>query len=122
MLPVNPDTFAPSITTAIVLANEPLAYRQALARVFQTQRPHLHVVTVEPADLDAAVQEHAPLLVICDRLTLLVETCVAAWVLLYPGGARLVTQRLAGTDQDTDDLDLATLLAFTDLAARRALL
>ena len=120
MMPVSPDAVASTGVAAVVLANEPLAYRQALARVFQTQRPHLHVVTVEPADLDAAVEAHAPLLVICDGLTRLVESCVAAWVLLYPGGARLVTQRTADMDEDTDDLDLVTLLAFADRAELRS--
>ncbi len=100
----------------ILLANEPLAYRQALVRAFRAARPHLHVLEVAPDELDAAVQEHAPLLVICDRLTQLVERCVSAWVVLYPDGARQVTSSLAGHQERADDLDLAALLAFVDRA------
>lgn len=105
---------------SIVLANEPLAYRQALVRAFRVARPHLHVLEVAPDELDAAVQEHAPLLVICDRLTQLVERCVSAWVVLYPDGARQVTSSLAGKQENTDDLDLAALVAFLDRAGAPA--
>lgn len=105
---------------AVLLANDPLAYRQALARVFQTQRPDLHVVTVTQEHLDAAVRNHAPLLVICDRLTDLVETSVGAWIELYPAGARRVTSSFGGTRSISSDLDLAALLAFLDRAESTA--
>jgi hypothetical protein len=104
---------------SILLANEPLAYRQALSCALQIARPHLQVLAVAPDELDAAVQDHAPLLVICDRLTQLVEQCVAAWVLLYPGGTRNVTSSLAGEEERASDLDLAGLLAFVDRAGAR---
>ena len=109
MMPASP------LSTSIVFANEPLVYRQALTRAIQAHRPGLQVVAVEPDELDAAVQQHAPLLVICDRLTQLVETCVA-WVLLYPGGAREVISSLSGVRESTADLDLDALLAFVDRA------
>lgn len=101
---------------SILLANEPLAYRQALARAFQAERPHLQVLAVAPKDLDAAVRAHAPLLVICDRLTEFVERCVSAWVLLYPGGSQRVTSSLAGEQESVSDLGLGALLTFIDQA------
>ena len=101
---------------SILLANQPLAYRQALVRAFRAARPHLHVLEVAPDELDAAVRAHVPLLVICDRLTRLVEQSVSAWVVLYPGGTRQVTTSLAGQQESAGDLDLAALLAFVDRA------
>lgn len=109
---------APQVAPLILLANEPLAYRQALSRALQIERPHLQVLAVAPDELDGAVQNHAPLLVICDRLTQLVQQCVAAWVLLYPGGARSVTSSLAGEEERASDLDLAGLLVLVDRAVR----
>jgi hypothetical protein len=110
MMPASP------LSPSIVCANEPRSYRQALTRAFQAQRPGLQVVAVDPDELDEAVQQHAPLLVICDRLTQVVETGVAAWVLLYPGGAREVTSSLSGVRESAADLDLDELLAFVDRA------
>lgn len=101
---------------SVILANEPLTYRQALVRAFQAERPHLQVLAVAPNDLDAAVRAHAPLVVICDGLTELVVRCVSAWVLLYPGGSQCVTSSLAGTLLFANDLDLGALLAFVDEA------
>lgn len=100
------------LAPSVLLANEPLAYRQALARALETQRPDLQVLTVPPAELDAAIQKHAPLLVICDRLTDCVEMCVAAWIELYPAGARRVTSSFAGVEETAGDLDLPALLSF----------
>lgn len=101
---------------SVLLANEPLAYRQALARALEAQRPGVRVVTVPPDELDAAIQEHSPLLVVCDRLTELVEKCVRAWVVLYPSGDRRVTSSFEGIEETTGDLDLLSLLAFLDRA------
>lgn len=105
---------AAPISASILLANEPLAYRQALVRAFESQRPNLRVFEVAPRDLDAAVQKYAPVVVICDRLTELVETCVSAWVLLYPGGTRQVMSSLFGKEERVGDLDLDALLLFVD--------
>lgn len=109
---------APQAAPSILLANEPLAYRQALSRALQIERPHLQVLAVAPDELDAAVQAHAPVLVVCDRLTHPVQQCVSAWVLLYPDGTRNVTSSLAGEEERASDLDLAGLLAFVDRAVR----
>jgi hypothetical protein len=107
---------SPHFATSVLLANEPLAYRQALARVIETQRPDVQVVTVTPDELDVAIQEHTPLLVICDRLTELVEKCVLAWIVLYPAGARHVTSSFEGAEEIAGDLDLSAVLALLDRA------
>ena len=104
------------VATYVLLANEPLAYRQALVQALETRRPDLHVVSVIPDALDAAIQEHAPFLVICDRLTAMVESCVNAWIVLYPGGARRVTSSFGGASQTTADMDFSELLVFLDRA------
>jgi hypothetical protein len=107
---------SPQFAPSVLLANEPLAYRQALARVLETQRPDIQVVTVSPDELDTAIQQHAPFLVICDRLTELVEKCVGTWIELYPAGARRVTSSFRGVEETAGDLDLPALLAFLERA------
>lgn len=107
---------SPQFAPSVLLANEPLAYRQALARALETQRPDIQIVTVAPDDLDAAIRQHAPFLVICDRLTELAGKCVSAWIELYPAGARRVTSSCGGNEETAGDLDLTALLAFIERA------
>lgn len=107
---------SPQFAASVLLANEPLAYRQALARALETQRPDIQVLTVTPDELDAAIRQHAPLLVICDRLTEFAGKCVAAWIELYPAGARRVTSSFGGIEETAGDLDLPALLAFLERA------
>ena len=98
----------------IVLANEPRAYREALAASVAVLRPGMEVLALDPADLDAALRAHRPRLVVCSRLTSAVEREAPAWVLLYPDGARLVVTHLHGREVAAADLDLVGLLALLD--------
>jgi hypothetical protein len=68
----------------ILVANEPRSYREVIASTLQVLRPHLEVILVEPEDLDRNVVRLAPNLVLCSRLTEVVETRSRAWVVLYP--------------------------------------
>ena len=77
-------TVAGGAATRILLANEPRLYREVIAGALRIVRPHLEVIVVEPEDLDAAVVRLAPDLVLCSRLTEVVETRPRAWVVLYP--------------------------------------
>jgi hypothetical protein len=98
----------------ILLTNDPRAYRETIAATLQALRPHLTVVTAEPECLDAAVREHVPQLVVCSRLTELVQTRLLAWVLLHPDNTAMVRTSLAGRATTVAGLDLAGLLDFID--------
>ncbi len=102
----------------VLVANEPRAYRETLAAAFQRLRPHLAVIMVEPADLDAAVRALAPRVVVCSQLTPLVEQTVPTWVLLYPAGQRAAVLRSAHERTTVEDIGLAGLLDLIDQAQR----
>ena len=70
----------------VLVAHEPLFYRDALAEVLPGLPPSLRVHLVEPADLDTAVARLRPAMVVCSRLSAAVRAHAAAWVLLYPDG------------------------------------
>lgn len=56
------------------LANEPRAYREVIAAALRELRPRIEVFITEPEDLDAAVLQRTPHLVVCSQLTEIVRT------------------------------------------------
>ena len=105
----------------VLVANEPRAYREAIAGAVQVLRPHLAVITVAPEDLDEAVVRHDPGVVLCSRLSRVVETWPRAWVVLYPEGKTRATVSIAGHRRTvTADLPFAGLLSIIDAAERLA--
>ena len=70
----------------ILVANEPSTYRQVLATELPLLRPRFRVLAVDPADLDTAVAQLRPLLVICSRLTEAIRGQAIAAIVLYPDG------------------------------------
>jgi DNA-binding IclR family transcriptional regulator len=101
----------------ILVGNEPRFYREVIAATLQELRPHLEVVIVEPEDLDGAVVQRRPQLVLCSRLGEVVETRCLAWVLLYPHGEASVVISVAGHRQTVPDPGLDGLLRVVDQTA-----
>lgn len=114
------DVSVSDVMHAIILANEPVSYRQALAHACRAERPILRVIDVAPEDLDRAIREYSPLIVVCDRLTQLVESVVSAWILLYPGGTGGLVGHIDGERKDVSDPDLPAILALIDRAGALA--
>ena len=84
-------------------------------------RPHLAVDIVALEDLDGAVVQRKPHLVLSSRLSEVVETCCLAWVLLYPHGEARVVISVAGHRHTVPDPGVNALLRVvdqTDLLAR----
>jgi hypothetical protein len=100
--------------TCTVVANEPRAYREALAAALQELRPHLEVICIAPDDLDAKVSHYSPRLVLCSRLTEAVETCCDAWILLYPNGANRAVINIAGCRTVVTDIEFPHVLSVID--------
>ncbi|HKC72744.1 MAG TPA: hypothetical protein VKF37_00885 [Chloroflexota bacterium] len=79
------------------------------------------LLPVEPEDLDGAVVQRVPQLVLCSRLSEVVETRCLAWVLLYPYGEARVVISLAGRRHTVPDPGVNGLLrvvAQTEVLAR----
>ena len=100
--------------TCIVVANEPRAYREALAGALQELRPHIEIISLEPDDLEGKVCEYSPRLVLCSRLTEAVERCSDAWILLYPNRENRAVISIAGRRTVVTDVEFSHLLAVID--------
>ncbi len=100
----------------VLITNESRAYRETLAGAVQRQRPHVAVIMVEAAALDAAVRALAPSVVVCSQLPPTVAWAVPAWVVLYPEGQRAAVLRIAHARTPVDDLGLAGVLGLIDQA------
>ena len=98
----------------IVVANEPRAYREALAATLQELRPHIAVISVEPDDLDGKVSRCRPRLVLCSRLTWAVERCCDAWILLYPNRENRALISVAGRRTVVTNIEFSHLLSVID--------
>jgi hypothetical protein len=100
------------------MANEPLAYREVISAAFKELRPHIGVHTTEPADLDKEFLRLSPRLVVCSRITALVEREASAWIELYPEHTSRAVVSLAGEKTVFDEMDFDTLLSMLDKAER----
>ena len=104
----------------ILVGHEPRFYREVLAATLHELRPHLTVDIVEPEDLDGAVVQRGPQLVLCSRLSEVVETRCLAWVLLYPCGEARVVISVAGRRHTVPDPGVNGLLRVVDQTERLA--
>ncbi|MDP9372837.1 MAG: hypothetical protein M3Q65_10390 [Chloroflexota bacterium] len=104
----------------IVVANDPRAYREAIAGVLQALRPQVVVVNVEPDDLDREVAEHPPQVVTCSRLTEVVQARSRSWVVLYPDGQAWSSINIAGQQTTVTGIEVDDLLAVADQTAQLA--
>ena len=71
----------------ILIAIEPPGERETLARILRGLGPRLLVHPVEPAELAPVVKRLRPALVICDRLSPVLQGYADTWLLIHPRGA-----------------------------------
>lgn len=104
----------------ILVANEPRAYRDAIAGALRRLRPHAEVIMAKPDALDAEVARVAPHMVLCGVATLAVQASAITWIELYPRGESLAVISIAGQRSTLTNVDLAALLALVDQTERLA--
>jgi hypothetical protein len=95
----------------ILVANELTSYRESIAGVFRVSLPDLEVFEAASADLNREVLRLRPELVICSRVTRLVEERVPNWIELYPECDPLSTFCIEGERFTKEHVDLSDLLA-----------
>lgn len=95
----------------ILVANEFASYRQSIATVLRISLPDHEVFEADPADLNREILRFRPDLVICSRVTHLVEERVPNWIELYPDCEPLSTFCLGGERYTKEQVDLSDLLA-----------
>lgn len=98
----------------VLVANDPLSYREAMAVAIRMLRPHTEVLVGDPAALDLEVERLCPDVVVCSLVTPLVKRRVAAWVDLYPDGDRQATIGMGDRRTQTAGLELDDLLSVID--------
>jgi len=94
----------------VLVANEPRAYRDALAGTLAVLRPDLRVESLAPNALDRALARPRPPVVVCSRLTPRVEALACAWIVLYPGQESVAIVRGPDGGHVVPDPDLDDLL------------
>jgi hypothetical protein len=100
----------------ILVANEPLVYRDVLSSQLPRLRPGLTVLRVDPAELDEAVARLRPRLVICNEVTDSIRQFATAALVLDPLGANRAVLMVDGQQQVLLNPRLADLLAAVDTA------
>jgi len=86
------------------------SYRQSLAIVFRERLPNVEVLEVDPGTLDWEMARLGPALVICSRLTGVVEERAANWIELYPACRPFSTFCIDGERRAMEDVQLSDLL------------
>lgn len=98
----------------VLMTNEPRLYREAIALALETARPQADMVAAEPEVMDPEVKRFAPQLVICSRVTALVDAEVPVWVELYPDHGPDATVSFAGQRSTVSGMDLDDLIRVFD--------
>jgi hypothetical protein len=99
----------------IIVANEPRAYREALAGVLAARSPGDQVTVAEPSQIDVVLRRRRGALVICTEVPPGVSELAGAWVRLGADGGGVVSNiadaqamaRRDGLDAVLDAIDAA---------------
>ena len=98
-----------------MIANGPAMYREVISATLREHRPGIEVFTSEPENLESEFLRLLPHLVVCSRMTKLIERDAPVWVELYPDGASYaVVGSLDGSRTILPGLDFDTLLSILD--------
>lgn len=95
----------------VLVANEWASYRESLAAVLRASLPDVEVSESTSAELNREVLRLRPDLVVCSRVTSLVDERVANWVELHPDCGTFSTFCLDGRRSSKDQVDLNDLLS-----------
>jgi hypothetical protein len=98
----------------ILIANELASYRESIAAVFRAFMPDLDVFEADSADLNREVVRLRPEMVICSRVTTLVEDRVPNWIELYPDRELHSTFCVEGERSRTEQVELSDLFAVVE--------
>ncbi len=98
----------------VLVANELASYRESIAAVMRISLPCVEVLEAASADLNREVLRLRPELVICSRVTSLVEDRVPNWIELHPECRPFSTFCLDGERSIKEQVYLSDLLSVVD--------
>lgn len=109
----------PGMTTIkhVLVANELASYRESIAAVLRLSLPCAEVFEATSADLNREVLRLRPELVICSRVTSLVEDRVPNWIELHPECGSFSTFCLDGERFVREQVELSELISVVDRTA-----
>jgi hypothetical protein len=102
----------------VMVAHAMVSYREAISFALERLRPHVETFTVEPENLDREFMSLSPQLVVCSRVTDIVERGALGWIELYPEQASESVVSLCGETTTYPEMDLDTLLSVLDETRR----
>jgi hypothetical protein len=100
------------------MAHSLLSYREVISTALKVLRPHLEIFTADAEDLDEEFGRLRPHLVVCSRVTEVVEREAFAWIELYPEHGSESVVSICGHKRVYPEMDLETLLSVLDEAER----
>lgn len=103
----------------VLVANELTSYRESIAAAMRVSLPDVEVFEATSADLNREVLRLRPELVICSRVTSLVEDRVPNWIELHPECGPFSTFCLDGERSLREQVDLSDLISVVDRNATR---
>lgn len=112
------ERIAEGIPVIVLVANEPRAYREAVAFTLTKLRPRARVIQAEPAAIEAALLRERPHVAIGSRFVPGLDA-VLAWAILSPDsrGASIIS---AGGARSTHaEISFDDLLALVDQVAEQ---
>lgn len=102
------------------MANEPLAYRDAIAGVLEDLMPQAEVMITDPLSLDEEVGAVRPGLVVCSFATATVKG-VRCWIELYPGHGHDSVVSVGGRRRVLSRMELPDVILVAEQAEKLAL-
>jgi hypothetical protein len=102
----------------VIVTHSLVSYREVISAALEMLRPHGEIFTVEPENLDREFMNLSPQLVVCSRVTDIVERGALGWIELYPEQASESGVSLGGERTTYPDMDLDTLLSVLDETGR----
>lgn len=116
-----------SIMTVVLVAIDPLMYREVIVHAVRERRPHAEVHAGEPENLDREARRLTPDLIVCNHATVAVRESAKSWleleVRLGPGSLDAnikVDSRPLSKVKWAEIDDVVAALDETEKALRRA--
>jgi hypothetical protein len=100
----------------ILVAIEPLSYREIVAFVLSEHRHEAEVMVAAAKELDDKVVDFAPHLIVCEELTPKVQARASSWVRLLPPGRRDAAMRVGDQHTRILNMGIEDLLRVVDAA------
>lgn len=111
---LTPEAAAAPDRPRVLVANDPGAYRDAIARALRVMRPDVEILDVAPAELDGEYARVRPALTVCSRLTRVVESGMTDWIELYPDGVSVAHFSAGGERLTLARPDFDLILSLVD--------